>query len=141
MTYAIMAATGLAVVFVAVQLRGGWNGPIAAYDAAPAPGRPAAHVGATADWSPAAEVAADAPAVTVSHAEADLVERTILADFDALIDSWRADPDWLAEWRDSVDAFHHAHGIDTAAHHRWRWGVVDVPTGEYPLVKTLEGNS
>lgn len=136
MTLAIMAFTGLAAVFVASQLTGGRAAAVA-YE--PAHARGVAHVGATETWSPAAEIAADAPPATVAHAEADVAELTILADFDVLIESWRADPDWLTDYRASVDAYHVEHALDTADHHRWRWGVVDVPTGEYQQIPAPEG--
>lgn len=134
MTLAVMAFTALAAAFVLRQAAAARQPMAMAFDTPP--GQPAVHVGATEDWSPAADIAVEQPPATVAHAEADVEERTILADFDDLIASWWTEPDWLTAWRADVDAFHVEHGIDTTAHHRWRWGVVDVPTGEYPLVPT-----
>lgn len=96
---------------------------------------PVVHVGADIHWHPALEVAAPTPAAVVSGEHGpDLDEQLLLADFDALIDSWRVDPPWLTEWRETVDAAYALAGLDTEVHHRWRYGVLDVPTGEYRLV-------
>lgn len=96
---------------------------------------PVEHVGADMDWHPALEVAAPAPAAVVAGEHGpDLDEQLILADFDELIASWRVDPPWLTDWRETVDAAYALAGLDTEVHHRWRYGVLDVPTGEYRLV-------
>lgn len=99
---------------------------------------PVHHVGADETWHPALEVAAPV-AATAGYTAPDLAELTILADFDALIESWRTDPPWLTEFRDLVDAAYAVAGMDTTAHHRWREGTLDVPTAEYHLVPVAAG--
>lgn len=130
MTLLILMAAGVAAAMVGDQMRRHRLLTVAGEAHAAVP---VVHVGADEFWRPALEVA-EVPTATVGHTEADLVEQTILADFDALIDSWRTDPPWLTEWRATVDTYHAAHELDTEALHRWRWGVVDVPTAEYRLV-------
>lgn len=96
---------------------------------------PVVHVGADEHWRPALEVAAPAPAAVVAGEHGpDLDEQLLLADFDALVDSWRVDPPWLTDWRHTVDTAYARAGLDTDAHHRWRYGVLDVPTAEHRLV-------
>lgn len=103
------------------------------------PRLPVVHVGATEQWRPALEVGAPTPSVVASSTAPDLEELTILADFDALIASWRTDPPWLTEFRDLVDAAYARAGLDTSPHHRWREGTLDVPTAEWPLVLAAAG--
>lgn len=97
------------------------------------------HVGADENWHPAREIAPELPVETIVHTEAGIDEQTLLADFDALIDSWRTVPPWLTAWRITVDDAYEAAGLDTTAHHQWRWGAVDSPTGEYQLVAAGDG--
>lgn len=100
---------------------------------------PAVHVGADETWSPALEVGAVVePAVVADHG-LDVEAQTILADFEGLIESWRTDPPWLTAWRVTVDDAYAGAGLDTAPHHRWRWGALEVPTGEYPLIPVPGG--
>lgn len=131
----IVAAAGVAaLLFVRHQLQ---VQPLAV--AAGEPARvPVHHVGADESWRPALEVAAPV-AATAGHTPADLEELTILADFDALIESWRTDPPWLTEFRDLVDGAYALAGMDTAVHHRWRGGALDVPTAEWALVPVAAG--
>lgn len=105
--------------------------------------------GATEDWSPAAEVAAverDAiaagelepePAAFIAHAKADPEELAILADLDAWVESHLVVPDWLLDWAVRTDEALRAAGCNAEAHQRWRQGVLDVPTGEYPQLVAL----
>jgi hypothetical protein len=130
-TVAVVAAAGL-VVLRTVHMR--HPAGLAAF-AAP---QPVVHHGADEHWHPAAEVAPPPPAATAT-ARLDLDAQLLLADFDALVDSWRVDPPWLTEWRETVDATYAAWGLPTEAHHRWRYGALDVPTGEYPLVAATDG--
>lgn len=97
------------------------------------------HTGATEEWSPVADAdAADQEAVRhevrISSTEPDADEKAILAALDDLVDSWRASPEYLVEWRDVVDEHLVAAGVDTDPHHRWRYRFLEVPTGELRIL-------
>lgn len=92
--------------------------------------------GATEDWSPMAEVEAvedTAPGISAAHTPPDMVERTLLADFDAIVADLRAVPKDLVAFAEVVDASMAQAGMDGESHRRWRATAFDVPTGEFRM--------
>lgn len=100
----------------------------------PAGSTPVQHQGADEEWSPAAEVGADEKPATLAHTPPSLMERDILAEFDACVEDARTRPPWLVALGVIVDEAMELAQVDSAAHRRWRQQVFDIPTGEFRLV-------
>lgn len=89
---------------------------------------PEQHEGATEDWSPSAELEPAAVPACAARTCADPDELRILADAQSLVESWRTDPDWLTEFRASVDAAFQRTDLNDEPHRRWRQRALDFDT-------------
>jgi hypothetical protein len=118
-------AAGHTIALAAVRARGS--------STETTPATPERHSGATVDWRPLAAFAATTAAepAAMVHAEADLEELTVRANWDAYVASWRRDPDWLTAWRLHVDEQFAAIGVYDEGHRRWRASALDSTTHRF----------